>query len=112
MVYQWEAIEKNTTAPYTLSLKANGCVIFIAALTPQKLLITSKHSLGPKKGALEQSHAEAGEEWLRQYLEAKGRTEEELAARLWENNWTAVAEVCLACDIIRCETHPCLSLAL
>ncbi|KAF7761350.1 hypothetical protein Agabi119p4_9342 [Agaricus bisporus var. burnettii] len=89
----WEAIEKHTAAPYTLSLKSNGCVIFIAALTPKKLLITSKHSLGPIDNA-EKSHAQAGEQWLRRYLEEKGRTEEEFAARLWENNWTAVAELC------------------
>ena len=40
------------------------------------------------------SHAEAGENWLRKYLEAKNKTEEQLASRLWENNWTAIAEVC------------------
>jgi tRNA ligase len=41
------------------------------------------------------SHADAGEGWLRKYLEQKGRTEADLAGVLWENNWTAIAEVCV-----------------
>ncbi|RDB18587.1 tRNA ligase 1 [Hypsizygus marmoreus] len=89
----WPSLEAHTAAPYTLSLKSNGCIIFIAALTQSKLLITSKHSIGPVAGS-PLSHAQAGEQWLRKYLEQKGRTEEQLATRLWENNWTAVAELC------------------
>ncbi|KAJ6595037.1 RNA ligase [Mycena vulgaris] len=90
----WAALEKYTEGPYTLSLKSNGCIIFIAALTPWKLLITSKHSLGPASADRKRSHADAGEAWLRRYLEQKGRTEAELAAVLWEKNLTAVAELC------------------
>ena len=89
---QWPSIETHTTAPYTLSLKSNGCIIFIAALTPTKLLITSKHSIGPIEG-VEKSHAQAGEMWLRKHLESKGKTEADLATRLWESNLTAIAEV-------------------
>ena len=64
----------------------------IAALTPSKLVITSKHGIGPSyRGRM--SHAEAGEAWLRKYLENKGKTEADLAARLWDSNLTAVAEV-------------------
>ncbi|KAG6867898.1 hypothetical protein C0993_009744 [Termitomyces sp. T159_Od127] len=89
----WSSLESHTASPYTLSLKSNGCIIFIAALTPNKLLVTSKHSLGSISG-VKLSHAEAGEAWLRKYLAQKGRTEADLAKRLWENNWTAVAELC------------------
>jgi len=39
------------------------------------------------------SHAQAGEEWLRKYLEKMGKTEMDLAKRLWDENWTAIAEV-------------------
>jgi len=39
------------------------------------------------------SHAQAGEEWLRKYLEKTGKTEMDLAKRLWDKNWTAIAEV-------------------
>ncbi|CCA68348.1 related to TRL1-tRNA ligase [Serendipita indica DSM 11827] len=89
----WRAIERHTTAPYTLTLKSNGCIIFIAALSPDKLLVTSKHSLGPVAGA-EESHAQVGERWLNTHLEQAGKTREQLAATLWEKNWTAVAELC------------------
>ncbi|KAJ6602126.1 RNA ligase-domain-containing protein [Mycena sp. CBHHK59/15] len=82
----WEALEAHTTAPYTLTLKSDGCIIFIAALTPAKLLITSKHSIGPI--------AQAGEGWLRKYFERLAKTEAQLATRLYENNWTAIAELC------------------
>ncbi|KAJ7205526.1 RNA ligase-domain-containing protein [Mycena pura] len=89
----WEALEAHTAPPYTLSLKSNGCIIFIAALTPAKLLVTSKHSIGPIAGQ-KTSHAQAGEQWIRKYLAQKDKTEEDLATRLWENNWTAIAELC------------------
>lgn len=48
-ISQWKALETHTTAPYVLTLKSNGCIIFIAPLTKSKLLITSKHSIGPVK---------------------------------------------------------------
>ena len=96
---QWQSLEAHTAAPYTLSLKSNGCIIFIAALTEDKLLVTSKHAVGPIRGKKEgeeeqsRSHAEVGEQWLRAHLTRVGRTEAELARTLWERNWTAVAEV-------------------
>ena len=89
---QWASLEAHTKPPYTLTLKANGCIIFIAALTPRKIVVTSKHSLGPG-GDASKSHAMVGDGWLRKHLAAVGKTEEQLAAKLWENNWTAVAEV-------------------
>ncbi|KAH9961179.1 RNA ligase-domain-containing protein [Russula compacta] len=89
----WSSLESHTKPPYTLTLKSNGCIIFIAALSPSKLLITSKHSVGPVQGVPE-SHAQAGERWLRHHLEQVGKTTEQLAGVLWEKNWTAVAELC------------------
>jgi tRNA ligase len=46
------------------------------------------------------SHAEAGEKWVFKYLEEKNKTEEQLAGRLWQNNWTAIAEVCDICSTL------------
>ncbi|KAJ7732925.1 RNA ligase-domain-containing protein [Mycena maculata] len=89
----WPSLEAHTEAPYTLSLKSNGCIIFVAALTPDKLLITSKHAIG-RTNEKKLSHAGAGEGWLRKYLAQKGRTEADLAAVLWERNLTAIAELC------------------
>jgi tRNA ligase len=89
---KWSSLEAHTKPPYTLTLKSNGCIIFIAALSPSQILITSKHSLGPLQGVSE-SHAQAGERWLRHHLGQAGKTTEELAKVLWVKNWTAVAEV-------------------
>ncbi|KAF8588174.1 hypothetical protein K439DRAFT_1613751 [Ramaria rubella] len=89
----WKALESHTSPPYVLTLKSNGCIIFIAPLTESKLLITSKHSIGPIKGQ-DQSHAQVGEKWLGKHLQKAGKTEEQLAQTLWDNNWTAVAELC------------------
>lgn len=92
---QWENMQELTVAPYYLTVKSNGCIIFISALSPTELLVTSKHSLGQIKDALV-SHAEKGEEWLDKTLASAGKTREDLAADLWSNNLTAVAEVRLS----------------
>ena len=97
---QWESLEAHTSAPYTLSLKSNGCIIFIAALSPAKLLITSKHSLGPLSNT-SRSHSQVGEEWVHKHLEKVEKSTEQLAATLWEKNWTAVAEVRLVLSVTR-----------
>ncbi|KAF8893696.1 RNA ligase-domain-containing protein [Gymnopilus junonius] len=78
----WASIEEHTAPPYVLTLKSNGCIIFIAALTPEKLVITSKHSLGTVQAV------------VKKYLDKLGKTEADLAAVLWEKNWTAIAELC------------------
>jgi len=97
---QWESLEAHTAAPYTLSLKSNGCIVFIAALSPTKLLVTSKHSLGPLSQAT-RSHSQVGEEWLHKHLEKAGKSTEQLAGTLFFFNWTAVAEVRLTSAIAR-----------
>lgn len=122
-------MEKYTEAPYHLTLKSNGCLILISALSPSHLLIASKHSLGTtpeqdpakdlaaKAGDLlvsdkrsdkgkekekdageaeDRTHASVGREWVRRTLKAKGKTEAELARRLWDQNLSAVLEVCQA----------------
>ncbi len=65
---KWSSLEAHTKPPYILTLKSNGCIIFIA-------------------------HAQAGERWLRRHLGQVEKTTEELAKVLWEKHWTAVAEV-------------------
>ncbi|KAG9022544.1 hypothetical protein FS837_006300 [Tulasnella sp. UAMH 9824] len=53
----------------------------------------SKHSLGALVG-IEVSHAQMGEKWLDRHLERKGKSKEDFAKRLWDENITAVAELC------------------
>ena len=42
----WDFIQERTKGPYELSLKENGCIIFISSLEDGTLLVCSKHSTG------------------------------------------------------------------
>ncbi|GAM83563.1 hypothetical protein ANO11243_015510 [Dothideomycetidae sp. 11243] len=90
---QWPNVEKNTSGPYELSVKENGCIIFFSGLEDGTLLVCSKHSTGPR-GDVEISHATAGEKWLDKHLASVGKTRQDLAVRLRQMNATAVAELC------------------
>ncbi|KAI9674793.1 MAG: hypothetical protein M1817_001697 [Caeruleum heppii] len=90
---KWNHIENHTRGPYELSLKENGCIIFISGLADNTLLICSKHSTGPRQDA-DLSHAVAGERWVDRQLNGRGRTRADLAKQLRRMNATAVAELC------------------
>jgi tRNA ligase len=90
---KWRNIENNTKGPYELSLKENGCIIFISGLHDGTLLVCSKHSTGAR-GDGTKSHALAGEHWIDKQLAAIGKTREDLARELRRRNATAVAELC------------------
>ncbi|KAK6908084.1 hypothetical protein I203_102085 [Kwoniella mangroviensis CBS 8507] len=92
----WSAMKLHTEPPYHLTLKSNGCLILISALSPSHLIVASKHSLGTTTEAQEQeaAHAAVGREWVKKTLTAKGKTEAELAKKLWDGNMTAVLELC------------------
>ncbi|EHA52899.1 tRNA ligase [Pyricularia oryzae 70-15] len=89
----WENIIKNSKGPYELSLKENGCIIFISGLHDDTLLVCSKHSTGAR-GDIEISHANAGEKALDKQLAKIGKTRADLARELRERNATAIAELC------------------
>ncbi|KAI9782717.1 MAG: hypothetical protein M1839_004705 [Geoglossum umbratile] len=90
---RWGNIEANTRGPYELSVKENGCIIFISGLPDDKLLVCSKHSTGVRSDVAA-SHAVVGERWVDRQLQALGRTREDLARELRRRNATAVAELC------------------
>ncbi|EEP78627.1 conserved hypothetical protein [Uncinocarpus reesii 1704] len=90
---KWENIQKNTIGPYELSVKENGCIIFMSGLEDGTLLVCSKHSTGARQDA-DLSHAIAGEKWVRRHVESVGKTERELALELRRMNATAVGELC------------------
>lgn len=90
---KWENVEKNTRGPYELSVKENGCIIFISGLDDNTLLVCSKHSTGVRTD-VEKSHAVAGEEWVDRHLKSVGKTREQLAKALRDMNATAVGELC------------------
>ncbi|KAJ9132029.1 tRNA ligase [Coniochaeta hoffmannii] len=89
----WDSIRQRTKGPYELTLKENGCIIFIGGLADGTLLVCSKHSTG-SRGEGEASHAVAGEERLEKQLDRIGKTKEDLARELRKRNVTAVAELC------------------
>ncbi|KAL8875904.1 MAG: hypothetical protein Q9198_005803, partial [Flavoplaca austrocitrina] len=90
---QWENVAKSTRGPYELSVKENGCIIFISGLEDDRLLVCSKHSTGARSD-VELSHAIAGERWVEKQLASLGRTKQDLARELRKRNVTAVAELC------------------
>ena len=90
---EWGNVENNTQGPYELSVKENGCIIFMSGLEDGTLLVCSKHSTGARED-VEQSHALVGEKWAKRHLEKVGKTTQDLAMELRRRNLTAVAELC------------------
>ena len=90
---KWRNVEARTKGPYELSVKENGCIIFISGLENDVLLVCSKHSTGPR-GDVNISHAVTGEKWIDKHLATVGKTRRELAGELRSKNITAVAELC------------------
>lgn len=90
---RWDVIETQTTGPYELTLKENGCIIFMSGLEDGTLLVCSKHSTGDRSD-VDLSHAAAGERWVERQLQALGKNKEDLARELRSRNVTAVAELC------------------
>ncbi|KAI5462923.1 RNA ligase-domain-containing protein [Mariannaea sp. PMI_226] len=90
---KWTNILTRTQGPYELTLKENGCIIFIAGLEDDTLIVCSKHSTGDRTD-IQVSHASAGEQHIERQLAAVGKTKVELARELRKRNVTAVAELC------------------
>ena len=90
---QWDHIKHHTRPPYELTVKENGCIIFISGLSDDALLVCSKHSTGPRPD-LAVNHAVVGEKWIDRQLVACGKTRADLARELRRRNATAVAELC------------------
>ncbi|PKI82728.1 hypothetical protein MVES_003558 [Malassezia vespertilionis] len=89
------AIKAFSTGPYIVSYKENGCIVFVAALTQERLVVTSKHAIGNRAAEEEKmSHAEMGRVWLQRHLARSGRSEAQLARELWDRDETAVMELC------------------
>lgn len=90
---QWRNVETRTKGPYELSVKENGCIIFMSGLEDGTLLVCSKHSTGTRSD-VNLSHAQAGQRWAEKHLASVGKTTKDLAQELRRMNVTAVAELC------------------
>ena len=103
---EWRNIEANTIGPYELSVKENGCIIFMSGLEDGTLLVCSKHSTGARED-VNLSHAVAGERWAEKHLASVGKTTRDLAKELRRMNATAVrlgmTRTKVSCA--RCEGH-------
>jgi tRNA ligase len=90
---EWPNVEATTIGPYELSVKENGCIIFMSGLEDGTLLVCSKHSTGAREDA-SLSHAVTGQRWAEKHLASVGKTTRDLAKELRRMNITAVAELC------------------
>jgi tRNA ligase len=90
---KWRNIESNTRGPYELSVKENGCIIFLSGLEDDTLLVCSKHSTGTRADT-DVSHAQAGERWVERHVKSVGKSVKDLARELRQLNATAVGELC------------------
>nr|CAG8540912.1 4063_t:CDS:2 [Entrophospora candida] len=88
----WKDLMSHTESPYELTVKENGCVIFIGGLPGGHLIVTSKHSTGERQGVI--SHAVKGTEWVERHLASTKKSPNDLANFLYKNKLTAVAELC------------------
>lgn len=92
---KWASIEKNTSAPYYLTSKENGCIVFMSAIDPDTLLVTSKNATGPGSSVeKEKSHSWVASQWIDRHLSKVGLTRSDLAKELHRLNVTAVGELC------------------
>lgn len=92
---RWEWIEANTSGPYEVTSKENGCIVFIAGLEDGTLVVTSKQSTGPIEGKEnERNHSWVGQKWVEKHLATKNISVSDFAKLLYRMNVTAVGELC------------------
>ncbi|CEP64163.1 tRNA ligase LALA0_S10e03862g [Lachancea lanzarotensis] len=89
----WQWLSSNTVGPYEVTVKENGCIIFISGLQDGTLVICSKHSTGNRDDT-DRNHSIAGEKYLLKQLQAQKIDPKILGQELHGMNATAVAEYC------------------
>lgn len=87
---KWDWLVDNTVGPYEVTVKENGCIIFVSARPDKGLLVTSKHSVG----ITEPSHAATGAKWVTRHLNLRRKSKKELEDTLRSMDVTAVFELC------------------
>ncbi|KAJ3089094.1 hypothetical protein HK100_007855, partial [Physocladia obscura] len=102
-----ESIPESTVPPYEITVKENGCIIYVSAYNGV-LIVTSKHAMtlplaknvapvntaiaAPPSKDLKISHAQKGNEWVDRHLLSVLKSRGELATFLERENVTAVFE--------------------
>lgn len=88
-----ENLSNSTIGPYTVTVKSNGCIVFISGLEDGTLVVCSKHSTGFRSD-LSKNHAMVAQEALELQLKNIGIAPNELGKLLYGYKITAVCEYC------------------
>ncbi|TID13158.1 hypothetical protein CANINC_005014 [Pichia inconspicua] len=88
-----DELRKHTSGPYTVTVKSNGCIIFISGLPSGQLVVCSKHSTG-EHDDLSKNHALVAQNAIEKQLKRMNVDIEQLAKLLYDNKITAVCEFC------------------
>lgn len=89
----WKSLEDDTIGPYEVTVKSNGCIIFISALEDGTIVVCSKHSTGARDD-VDKNHAIAGQDYLMKQFEERNIDPKVFAKELYDRNLTAIAEYC------------------
>ena len=91
-------LKQNTKGPYCVTIKENGCILFVSGLKNGDLLISSKNNLyteiDSQKQAHSKDHAKEGFLQIRKLFNNDEQRLKELGMTLYEKNYTAVFELC------------------
>lgn len=87
------------SGPFEVATKENGCIVFISGLSDGTLVVCSKHSTGEVMkeqivGDKTSRHFLRAQATVYSQLEEAGKSPEDFARLLYENNVTAVCELC------------------
>lgn len=88
-----DILRSETTGPYSVTVKSNGCIVFISGLEDGTLMVCSKHSTGKHEG-LTKNHAMVAQERLLKQLAENDIEQRTLGELLYRSNMTAVCEFC------------------
>ncbi|XBW38033.1 hypothetical protein QEN19_003618 [Hanseniaspora menglaensis] len=91
-------IKSNTKGPFNVTIKENGCILFISGLSDGTLLVSSKNNLyvadSQDKKIVSKDHAKEGYQQLLKLFNNDASRLQQLALELYTNNLTAVLELC------------------
>ena len=108
---QWPTLMSDTVGPYEVTAKENGCIIFVAALEGD-LVVMSKHMVAVSSATPMESgkppHGVAGEQRLDSTLSENGKTRAQLADFLAHHKVTAVFEVRDLYFLCETSVKPCI----
>lgn len=90
---KYESLKNLLVEDFSITLKENGCIIFISGLANGDIIVCSKHSTGVRDD-VNRNHATQGEIEIEKQLSKIGMTTNEFGKFLYNYNITAVAELC------------------